>query len=190
MSVLLLLRRWSYHSYHPHHLWPCLSLQVGGSHAASTGGGQSSMRGPKRPQPLAPFCKYPNAPGTLKPWEGGLVLLDGSAAGGSSGGGEADWQQVLAAADGSSGGLAGAAGSAMQPAAAAGAAGAAAAAPGAAAAGGVAAGGDIAALQEENQRLREQLERALGAAQQWGRLNAQLQQVCAEGLLANGSALP
>ena len=45
-------------------------------------------------------------------------------------------------------------------------------------------GGDAAALQAENQELREQLDRALQAAQQWGRLNAQLQELCADRLVA------
>ncbi|KAL4854511.1 Protein ROOT INITIATION DEFECTIVE 3 [Chlorella vulgaris] len=132
-------------------------LQIGGGHVAS-GGSQSSKRGPSRPQPLASFCKYANAPGTLKPWEGGLVLLDGSAA--ARGGN--DWEeQQLGAANGD---VVEAAGTgATLPAVAA-----------SAAAGG---GSDVAALQQENAELKEQLQRALQAAEQWGRLNAQLQQV-------------
>ncbi|PRW33905.1 ROOT INITIATION DEFECTIVE 3 [Chlorella sorokiniana] len=75
-------------------------MQVGGSHAASSSGNGGGKRGPKRPQPLAPFCKYPNAPGTLKPWEGGLVLLDGSA-GAADAATDGDVLQRLAATDGS-----------------------------------------------------------------------------------------
>lgn len=153
--------------------------QIGGSHSASSGSGQSSKRGPKRPQPLAPFCKYPNAPGTLKAWEGGLVLLDGSAGMTEA---AADWQQQLAVAD--SGGCppaagaaaAAVAGSAQLPAAAAVAIGGVAAAAGSS---------DVAALQEENARLKEQLQQAVQQAQQWGRLNAQLQQLTAERLLGD-----
>ncbi|CAK0786493.1 hypothetical protein CVIRNUC_009706 [Coccomyxa viridis] len=33
---------------------------------------------PKRPQPLAPFCKFMGMPGTGQPWEGPPVVLDGS----------------------------------------------------------------------------------------------------------------
>jgi pre-rRNA-processing protein IPI3 len=155
-------------------------MQIGGSHTASSGS-QGSKRGPKRPQPLAPFCKYPNAPGTLKPWEGGLVLLDGSA-GVGLGLGAADWQhqhieqQLGVAAIAGSGAGAAPGGAAAVPAGAA--AEAAGTGPGDAP--------GVEALREENQRLREQLERAVQTAQQWGRLNTQLQELCAEGLLANG----
>ena len=156
--------------------------QVGGSHVASSSGQPSSKRGPKRPQPLAPFCKYPNAPGTLKPWEGGLVLLDGSAAAVAAAaagpsGMDVDWRQLLATAGVGVGAAAAPAATAESAAAEGAAVAAAAAAPG---------GADLDALQEENQQLRQQLERALQTAQQWGRLNSQLQQMCAEGLLANG----
>ncbi|KAL4446691.1 hypothetical protein ABPG77_007935 [Micractinium sp. CCAP 211/92] len=152
-------------------------LLVGGSHAASSGAGAGGgKRGPKRPQPLAPFSKYPNAPGPLQPWEGGLVLLDGSAAAAAALA-PADWPAatLLAASTDMAGSIPA---DALAP-----AANAVAAAGGAAA---TAAGGaaDAAALQEENQRLREQLDRALATAQQWGHLNAQLQQLCAERLLA------
>ncbi|KAL4425368.1 hypothetical protein ABPG75_009384 [Micractinium tetrahymenae] len=169
-------------------------MLVGGSHAASAGAGAggSGKRGPKRPQPLAPFSKYPNAPGPLQPWEGGLVLLDGTAAAASVVA-PADWP-AAALLGGPSAALAGGdLPDALAPpssTAAAAASGSAAAAAGgvAAAAGGVAAaaGGaaDAAALREENARLREQLDRALATAQQWGHLNAQLQQLCAERLLA------
>lgn len=151
------------------------NTQVGGSHAASSSS-QSGKRGPKRAQPLAPFCKYPNAPGTLKPWEGGLVLLDGAAGAPDP---VADWQQQLAAAEAAGGWRA-----AAEPATAA-AVGSAAAGPAvaAAAAGGGGGGGDAAALAEENAALKEQLAAALQQAQQWGRLNAQLQQLTAERLL-------
>lgn len=159
-----------------------LQPQVGGSHSASSSGGGGGKRGPKRPQPLAPFCKYPNAPGTLKPWEGGLVLLDGSAGAAEAAAGD-DWLQRLAATDGSVWQAAGAAApSATQPAAGAAAGGAAAAAG---TGGGSAA--DATALQEENARLKEQLERALQTAEQWGRLNSQLQTLCAERLLGEGA---
>ncbi len=152
-------------------------LLVGGSHAASSGAGAGGgKRGPKRPQPLAPFSKYPNAPGPLQPWEGGLVLLDGSAAAAAALA-PADWPAatLLAASTDMAGSIPA---DALAP-----AANAVATAGGAAA---TAAGGaaDAAALQEENQRLREQLDRALATAQQWGHLNAQLQQLCAERLLA------
>lgn len=151
-------------------------MLVGGGHAASGGGGGGGKRGPKRPQPLAPLSKYPNAPGPLKPWEDGLVLLDGSAAAATAVA-PADWP--AAAALGSPLAALAAGGPADDSAHAASAA----AAQGgtAAAAGG---GADAAALQEENRRLREQLDRALATAQQWGHLNTQLQQICAERLLA------
>lgn len=42
------------------------------------GEGASGRRGPTRPQPMAVFAKYANAQGAVKPWEGGLVLIDGS----------------------------------------------------------------------------------------------------------------
>ena len=32
----------------------------------------------KRPQPLAPFCKFMGMQGAMQPWEGPAVLLDGS----------------------------------------------------------------------------------------------------------------
>lgn len=101
------------------------------------------------------------------------MLLDGSAAAAEAPlvAADGDWQQQCAAA---------AAGEGVAPAASMAAA--APQAPGM----GAGAGGDVAALQEENQRLREQLDRALAAAQQWGRLNTQLQQLCAEQLLSNG----
>ncbi len=157
--------------------------QVGGSHAASSSSGGGGKRGPKRPQPLAPFCKYPNAPGTLKPWEGGLVLLDGSAGAADVAAG-GDWLQRLAAADGSVWQAAGAAAPAGRQAAGG-------ATPGAAAAAAAGAGGgsaaDAAALQEENARLKEQLERALQTAEQWGQLNSQLQTLCTERLLGEGA---
>lgn len=110
------------------------------------------------------------------------MLLDGSAGAAQAAAG-GDWLQRLAATDGS----------VWQAAAAAPAAGQAAAgmAPGAAAAGPSGAGGgsaaDAAALQEENARLKEQLERALQTAEQWGRLNSQLQTLCAERLLGEGA---
>ena len=168
VSALLVLRQ-------PPH------LQIGGSHAASASGGssQGGKRGPKRPQPLAPFSKYPGAQGALKPWEGGLVLLDGSAGAAAA---APDWPAALLAEPAARGGAA--ASAALLP-AAAGAAGA--AASGAAAAG-TAAGGDAAALQEENEWLRGQLASALATAEQWGRLNTQLQQLCAERLLGAGGA--
>ena len=166
-------------SPHPACFVSLLAPQIGGSHAASSSS-QSSKRGPKRPQPLAPFCKYPNAPGTLKPWEGGLVLLDGSAGAADVAAG-GDWLQQLAATDGIAGQAAPAA-AAAHP-----AAGAAAGVPAAAAAAPGSGGGDAAALQEENARLKEQLERALVTAEQWGRLNSQLQTLCAERLLGDGA---
>lgn len=35
-------------------------------------------KGPKRPQPLAPFCKFMGMAGAVQPWEGPPVLIDGS----------------------------------------------------------------------------------------------------------------
>ncbi|GAB4815509.1 hypothetical protein N2152v2_002555 [Parachlorella kessleri] len=158
-------------------------MQVGGSHAASASSqGTSSKKGPKRPQPLAPFAKYANTPGVLKPWEGGLVILDGSC-------------QPPAAADGGDGGLVADAWPSTaaqpplkQPGRAAGGDGSGA---DAAAGGGGAAGGlgtqeqaqTVRELQEENERLRQQLARALQAAQQWGEVNTQLQQMCSDMLV-------
>lgn len=152
-------------------------MLVGGGHAASAGGGGSGRRGPKRPQPLAPFNKYPNAPGALQPWEGGLVLLDGSAAAAAAVA-PVDWpaSSLLGASSAAFPGSSPADASAPAASAVAAAGGAAASTSGGAA--------DAAALQEENQRLREQLDRALATVQQWGHLNTQLQQICAERLLA------
>ena len=42
------------------------------------GAGGTSAKGPKRPQPLAPFCKFPGMAGAVQPWEGPPLLLDGS----------------------------------------------------------------------------------------------------------------
>lgn len=38
----------------------------------------ASRKGPQRPQPLAPFSKYYEVAGGLKPWEGVPVVIDGS----------------------------------------------------------------------------------------------------------------
>lgn len=38
----------------------------------------ASAKGPKRPLPLAPFCKFPGMAGAVQPWEGPPLLLDGS----------------------------------------------------------------------------------------------------------------
>ncbi len=35
-------------------------------------------KGPKRPQPLVPFCKFMGMAGAVQPWEGPPVLIDGS----------------------------------------------------------------------------------------------------------------
>lgn len=38
----------------------------------------SGCAAPKRPQPLAAFCKFMGMQGALQPWEGPAVVLDGS----------------------------------------------------------------------------------------------------------------
>ena len=38
----------------------------------------AAAKGPKRPQPLAPFCKFPGMAGAVQPWEGPPLLLDGT----------------------------------------------------------------------------------------------------------------
>lgn len=37
----------------------------------------AAAKGPKRPQPLAPLCKFPGMAGAVQPWEGPPVVLDG-----------------------------------------------------------------------------------------------------------------
>lgn len=118
---------------------------MGGSHAASASSqATSTKKGPKRPQPLAPFAKYANAPGPLRPWEGGLVLIDGSAAGlvadGPTEGGTVVAATAAGAAAGQAGGATGAAGTGG----------------GMEAAGAAAAGGDA---QQDLESLREENER-------------------------------
>ena len=44
----------------------------------SFGRAGSPSTAPKRPQPLAPFCKFMGMQGALQPWEGPAILLDGS----------------------------------------------------------------------------------------------------------------
>jgi hypothetical protein len=126
----------------------CLA-QVGGSHAASSSSqGTSTKKGPKRPLPRAPFAKYANAPGMLKPWEGGLVIIDGGTCGPSGAespaaareaeqaawGAEAPLLGLAAATAGGGGGVAGEAGAAST------------------AMNGASEGQDLEALREENER--------------------------------------
>ena len=47
-------------------------------HLSSGGGGGGGRVGPRRPQPLAPLVKQQGMPGSLKPWEGAPVIVDGS----------------------------------------------------------------------------------------------------------------
>ena len=109
------------------------------------------------------------------------MLLDGSAGAADAAAG-GDWLQRLAVADGSVWQAAGAAAPIAGQAAGS-------IAPGAAAAAAGAGGGSAAdaAAREENARLKEQLERALQTAEQWGQLNSQLQTLCAERLLGEGA---
>lgn len=177
----MLLSRW----------FPTPLPQVGGAHLApASSAAAGGRKGPKRPQPLAAFSKYPNAPGVLKHWEGGLVVIDGSCAvpgldegplgltgaapppGVLGGGGSGTWWQSGAAAgDRAAGaGRQGAAGGVAPS-----------------SAGHVAGAGREAeeadALREENDRLRQQLAQATSLAVRWGQLNGQLQQLCTENLL-------
>ena len=41
--------------------------------------GGAARKGPKRPQPLAPLCKFPGMAGAAAAWEGPPVVLDGTA---------------------------------------------------------------------------------------------------------------
>ena len=40
--------------------------------------GGAARKGPKRPQPLAPLCKFPGMSGAVAAWEGAPVILDGT----------------------------------------------------------------------------------------------------------------
>eukprot|EP00887_Chlorella_sp_A99_P003431 scaffold7.g3431.t1 len=158
---------------------------VGGAHLASaSAAGASGRKGPRRPQPLAPLAKFANAPGALKPWEGGLVVIDGSASAAAAAG-AADEPSSL------NGGTASAAAGAASLARGDGWGADARATPPAGSGGGDAgaagaAGDEAEALLEENARLRRQLAQATGLASQWGQLNSELQRFCAEAVLQDG----
>lgn len=149
---------------------------MGGAHLASPSGaaaaGGGPRKGPKRPQPLAPFSKFANAPGPVQPWEGGLVVLDGSSALAPSVG--------AVNASSSSGGWAPAHSSEVQASEASHPAAVAAGSSGSAA-------NDADALREENEQLRVQLAQATSLAASWGKLNGQLQTFCTNVLLQGGT---
>ena len=49
-------------------------------HLSTGGAGGGGRTGPRRPQPLSPLVKHLGVPGSLKPWEGAPVIVDGSLA--------------------------------------------------------------------------------------------------------------
>lgn len=119
-------------------------------------GAGSGRKGPQRLQPLAQLSKYPGQTGGLKPWEGGLVLLDGSGASVNgllvereAGEGTAGRVRQSEPVKGAGEGEKDKEGEE---------------------------GGDLEALREENAKLKVQAERAMALAQQWGAQNAKLQQ--------------
>jgi len=138
----------------------------GGASGGASGTSSGGRKGPQRLQPLAQLSKYAGHMGTLKPWEGGFVVLDGSGQiGDSEGGGGGDFSGgrfkekanafTAVAATTVNGGDTH---TAM----------------------GVQDGGEeeseiVAALRAENLKLKEQADKALALAKQWGDLNAQLQ---------------
>ncbi|BDA48951.1 WD repeat-containing protein 18 [Coccomyxa sp. Obi] len=57
---------------------PTLASGQGRHGAASSSDSGYQAKGPKRPQPLAPFCKFMGMAGAVQPWEGPPVLIDGN----------------------------------------------------------------------------------------------------------------
>ncbi|CAL8463828.1 g3362 [Coccomyxa elongata] len=161
---------------------PTLASGQGRHGAASSSGSGYQARGPKRPQPLAPFCKFMGMAGAVQPWEGPSVLIDGSH--GYRGeiltvcplerGTAEDPARMLhgqsphpnrhsVAADGGSS----ASGVALKV-----------------------QGGDegVVDLEAENERLKGQLEQAVHTAQQWQALHSQLHKFCVDQMLPAASA--
>lgn len=130
------------------------------------GEGYGGKKGPKRMQPLAQFSKYIGAAGPAKPWEGGLVLLDGS--GSAQLAVRNEFEDYAASGAGGENGASSARGDAS----------------GAVVAGGGDAGDleeEFAALKAENEQLRAQAEQAMQLAQRWKAMNAELQKVALQG---------
>jgi pre-rRNA-processing protein IPI3 len=142
-----------------------------GGVGGSGGGGSSGRKGPQRLQPLSQLSKYPGQMGTLKPWEGGFVVLDGSGTqvlgsgggDGGVGGGQSYYSEKFAAGTlptTANGG--GANNDTMMTDAIEND-------------GGKEESEVVAALRAENLKLREQAEKAMAMAKQYGELNAELQ---------------
>ncbi len=136
------------------------SGKAGGS---GGGGGSSGRKGPQRLQPLAQLSKYPGQMGTLKPWEGGFVVLDGSGAGqvgGYGDGGFADGRAITVAATANGSGADNDTEMATTN----------------IENDGIREESEVvAALRAENLKLKEEAEKARALAKQWGDLNTQLQ---------------
>jgi len=139
------------------------TTSTNGSTSGTASGGR---KGPQRLQPLAQLSKYPGHMGTLKPWEGGFVVLDGSGQVGPSDGSdggvsvvrstEKSKSRIAVAATTANGGDVNHTAMSSQD-------------------GGKEESEVVAALRAENVKLKEQADKALALAKQWGDLNAQLQ---------------
>lgn len=127
----------------------------GGASGIASGTGSTGRKGPQRLQPLAQLSKYPGQMGTLKPWEGGFVVLDGSGqVGDIYGRGDISVDRFVEKSSANGGDNETAMGFQDD---------------------GKEESEVVAALRAENLKLKEQADKALALAKQWGDLNAQLQ---------------
>eukprot|EP00879_Flechtneria_rotunda_P022010 GHRR01023212.1.p1 GENE.GHRR01023212.1~~GHRR01023212.1.p1 ORF type:complete len:296 (+),score=150.77 GHRR01023212.1:979-1866(+) len=161
-------------------------------------GSSGARQGPKRQQPLAQLAKYTGAAGTLKPWEGSPVILDGTSS---------TWPNGRAAAPPAAGLLPPPISNALLvlqqlsatagyfPARQQGTVGLAAAAAANMDVDAVAndevaheQGEEISKLQQTVQQLQQQLQEARDVAQQWQQLHGELHKFCTENVLAAGGS--